>query len=296
MPEPPFGVRRPRPAAGVPPAALADGEAAAKGWLLWLVAARRLGAAADLAVAELAREGPSLCAAVLEAVGSDDDLSRLEPGGDRAPLAERAGLLAGADEPAVAVAAVAALRRALWEALAEALAPLDGAGTAALAERLAWVCDVVAAATLAAEPEISVRDARGDWRAALQRGARGGAPLVLLAVEVDDAERLLAADGDGEAALALALSERAIRAALRPHDVVGSEAGGRLWIVTRDDGRALAARLAAAVADIELRGAALRVSVGLAALPADGADAESLAARADERLFAARAAGVPLAP
>jgi predicted signal transduction protein with EAL and GGDEF domain len=39
-------------------------------------------------------------------------------------------------------------------------------------------------------------------------------------------------------------------------------------------------------------GVPLRAAVGIAACPADAAEAGALAARADERLFAARAAGV----
>jgi GGDEF domain-containing protein len=42
-----------------------------------------------------------------------------------------------------------------------------------------------------------------------------------------------------------------------------------------------------------LRGAPLTVSIGLAASPADGVDRDALVARADEALYAARAAGVP---
>lgn len=296
MPEPPPGVRPPRPVADVPPAALADGEAAAKGWLLGMVAAGTLDAAAELPIAELAREGPALCAAVLRAVGSEAALRRLEPGGELAPLAARAGALVGAREPAASAAAVAALRRALWEALLATVGALDAAATAALSERLACVCDAVTAATLAGDTAaFGVRDARGDWRGAAERLLRDDRPFALLAVEVDDAERLLAADADGEAALALARAERAMRAELRPGDGLGRADGGRLWIVTREDGRALAERLAAAVAAVAApRGAALTVSIGVAAHPDDGADIEAIVARADERLFAARAAGVPL--
>ena len=43
-----------------------------------------------------------------------------------------------------------------------------------------------------------------------------------------------------------------------------------------------------------LRGAPLTVSIGLAASPAGGTDRDALAARADESLYAARAAGVPI--
>lgn len=361
MPEAPFGARRPHPVADVPPAALADGQAPAKGWLLALVSARPLRDAPALPVPDLARDAPALCAAVLRAVGSEAELRRLESGGDLAGLATRAGELAGAGGPAGAVAAVAALRAALWEALTLTMAPLDGPTTAALAERLAFVCDAVAAATLgavapagasaspgavapagasaspgavaspgvvaplraAAPPGASaspgadaspreaaptsgddvasfrVRDARGDWEGAVERLAAGARPFALLAVEVDDAPRLAAADAPG-AAEALARVERAVRDELRPGDVLGREEDGRLWIVAADLGatgaRALAERLADAVAAVApVRGAALTASIGLAASPAGGADRDELTARADESLYAARAAGVPIA-
>ena len=310
MPEAPFGPRRPHPVADVPPAALADGQAPAKGWLLALVTARPLRDAPALPMPDLARDAPALCAAVLRAVGSEAELRRLERGGDLAGLAARAGELAGAGGPAAAVAAVAALRAALWDALTATMAPLDAATTAALAERLAFVCDAVAAATLgvAAAPgapapdddaAFRVRDARGDWQGAVERLAAGGRGFALLAVELDDAPRLAAADAAG-AAEALERVERAVRAELRPGDVLGREEDGRLWIVAAELGatgaRALAERLADAVAAVPpQRGASLTVSIGLAASPADGSDREALAARADESLYAARAGGLPIA-
>ena len=249
------------------------------------------------------------------------------------------------------MAAVAALRAALWEALTVTMAPLDAATTAALAERLAFVCDAVAAATLgaasagaaappagaaprpgvAAAPAAAapgggaprprrrgrrprrgrpaagedavasfrLRDARGDWQGAVERLAAGARPFALLAVEVDDAPRLAAADAQG-AAEALARVEQAVRAELRPSDVMGREEDGRLWVVAAELGaagaRALAGRLADAVAAVQpLRGAPLTVSIGLAASPAGGADRDELTARAEESLYAARAAGVPIA-
>jgi hypothetical protein len=290
MPEAPFGARRPHPVADVPPAALADGQAPAKGWLLALVAARPLRDAPALPMPDLARDAPALCAAVLRAVGSDADLQRIQPGGDLAGLVARAGELAGAGGPAATVAAVAALRGALWEALTVALAPLDAPTTAALAERLAFVCDAVTAATIGgagahagAPPDgaaLRVRDARGDWQAAADRLLADGQPFALLAVEVDDAPRLVAADAEA-AYGAFARLEQAVRGELRPGDVLG-----------RED----AERLADAVAAVApLRGARPTVSIGLAASPADGTERDALTARADESLYAARAAGLPLA-
>jgi GGDEF domain-containing protein len=314
MAEPPFGARRPRPVADVPPATLADGSAAAKGWLLALLARRPLGEAGEVAVADLVREGPALCAAALRAVGSDAALEELQSGG----AAARAGALAGAGDAPATAAAVAALRAALWEALLATMAPLDQATTAALAERLAHVCDLVAAAALAAAPgerpaPFRIHDERRprlvevretSWRGALGRGlglhVRDGVPVSLLALAVDDAPRLLGADHDGAAAEALARAERAVREALAPPSVLGREGDGRSWIVASGLGAgeagALARRLADAVAAAgPLRGAALTVSIGVASCPPEAPDLDVLAARAEERLFAARAAGVPIA-
>lgn len=289
MPEAPFGgARRPRPVADVPPAALADGDAPAKGWMLALLAARPLCDAPALPTAELAAEGPALCAAILRAVGSDGAL------GDLDPLAARAGALAGAADAPATVAAVGWLRGALWESLTAAMAPLDAPTTAALAERLAFVCDAVALAALGGD-DFRVHDARGDWRGAIERHVAAGRPFALLAIEADDAARLTAADPDG-APPELAGVEEAVSGELRPGDVLGREADGRLWIVAAGDGRDLAERVAAVVAaGPPVRGAPLTVSIGVAASPAKGADADVLATRADEALFAARAAGVPLA-
>jgi hypothetical protein len=312
----------PAPVADVPPAAIADGVAPAKAWLLALMAECELRDAPAIPVAELARDAPVLCAAVLRAVGSDAAL-------ELPPAAARAGAMAGAGSPASTVAAVGLLRAALWESLRATMPTLDAATTAALAERLAWVCDRVAAAAVSARwPEpaaISVHDARGrpgagtegsgsgaadaaerpaardaapDWRAAAARFLGDGSAFALLAVEVDDAARLLAADPDG-AASALQRAEDAVRAELRPADVLGREDDGRLWVVAAQLGasgaRALAERLADAVASAAApHGAPLAICAGIAAAPADGTDVDALAAHADEALFAARAAGVPV--
>jgi hypothetical protein len=286
----------PRPVADVPPPPLADGEAVAKAWLLALLARAPLTHAAAVPVPALAAGGPALCAALLEAVGSEAALDRLRPGGDRAALAAGAAALAGAGDPAAAAAAVAALRGALWRALARELRDLDGAATAALAERVAHVADVVTAAVLGGHA-LSADLARAEepWRAAIDRRlAAGGAPFAVLAVEADDAERMLAAGGADAAALDAL--ERAVRDAVGAGATVVRERAGRLWVVaSAEDPRALAGRLAAAAGGAAApHGVPLAAAVGVALSPDDGTDATTLAAHADERLFAARAAGVPV--
>ena len=295
MPDDLNGARVPRPVADVPPPALADGGVVAKAWLVELVAAAPLADVAGMPVGELAERGPALCAALLQAVGSRVALDRLAPGGDRSALAATAGDLAGARDPAGAAAAVAALRRALRAALFRELRDLDAAATAALAERVAHVADVVTAAVLAPPIGTDLASAEEPWRAAVERRLdahrRDGAPFALLAIEAGDAERLLAAGGADAAALDAL--EPAVRGAVRPGDAVVRERAGRLWVLAPGtDGeaaRALAAQIAEAVAAAAApHGVPLQAAIGISGCPADGNDAGALAARADERLFAAR--------
>ena len=133
----------------------------------------------------------------------------------------------------------------------------------------------------------------------VERHGADGEPFAVLAVEVDDAERLLAADADGEALRAITRAEAAVRRAASAADAVVREHPGRLWVVVgiagAGDARALGERVAEAAAEVVLRGAPLTVSIGVATCPEDGGDAATLAAHADEGVFAARAAGVRLA-
>jgi GGDEF domain-containing protein len=250
--------------------------AVAHGWLVRLAAGGSLEEAAALPVAPLAAEGPGLAAAVLRAVGSDAELARLTP------LAAGAGRLAGAATPAAAAHAVAALREAAWSALAAGVPRGDGERAAALARRLGRVGDVLLQAVL--------RGAGASVEERVAARLAGARPFAVVAVEVEGAERLVAAGATG----ALRHARDAARAAAAPHEVAGEE-DGRLWVVCDGDARALAARLTEAVAGAGvLDGAPLRAAAGVATWPDDGADAPALLARADERLFAARAAGVPL--
>ena len=320
MADPTAHRRAPRPVADVPVGSLADGSVVAKAWLVALVETAPLSAAAAVPAAELAAGGPPLCAAVLEALGSEAALDRLRPGGDRAALAARAGELAGAGDAAAAVAAVEALRGAAWESL--------HSDDAALAIRLAHVCATVLEASLAAEPaklepapvpapaarapepEVVIHDARSTgevsepWRAPierrLERQLQDGRPFSVLAMEIDDLDRLLAAATGREVVEAIEAAERAICGVLRPADMLVRERLGRYWLTAPEtdlpSGRTLGQRLADAVtAGASHHGVPLTMSIGLAVAPDDALDAEMLAAHADEGLFAARAAGVRLA-
>ena len=157
-------------------------------------------------------------------------------------------------------------------------------------------------------PSVSASPAMEDrhepWATAVVRRVERllvqGTPVAVLAVDIDGAELLLAADLHGEARSALDRVERALREELRPGDAAVRERDGRLWIIgggtTLEGARALGRRLAnAATTAGTVAGAPLQASIGIAVSPDDGTDAASLVAHADEGVFAARAAGVDLA-
>ncbi len=134
----------------------------------------------------------------------------------------------------------------------------------------------------------------------LERHERDGAPFAVLLVELVDVERLRHAELPGEVARLTGLIETALSNELRPADSLTRENPGRYWLLApetdSDSARALAERLAGAVrGTVSHRGAPLQVAVGIAVCPADGSQAAALAAHADIALFAARAAGRPLA-
>jgi GGDEF domain-containing protein len=145
MPAAPIGRRRPRPVADVPSL---DARELARAWLVELVAAAPLERAAGLPGPGFATQAPRLCEAVVAALSSDAAFADLEPGGAAATVAADAAIVAGADGPAEAVAALEALRGATWDALVEALHRPSPSLLADLADRLAATIATVAAAAL----------------------------------------------------------------------------------------------------------------------------------------------------
>jgi GGDEF domain-containing protein len=133
----------------------------------------------------------------------------------------------------------------------------------------------------------------------LEHHEQDGRPFAVLVAEIDGLDRLLAAQTGREVATALEAAERGLTAELAPTDLVVRERLGRWWLTCPDRGpvpaRELAGRVAAAISGAVLAGVPLAASVGYAVCPPDGQDLETLASRADEGMFAARAAGVPVA-
>lgn len=167
MPPVPPRRRRARP---VPDASidalLTRSEDLAKGWLLALLEDAPLQDAPAILAADLTRDGPRVCEAMLRAVADDVDLRRLEPGGALVPLMARAGALAGAGSPGAVARAVDALQAILWTAVREELRGPDPDLIAALMERLSLVTEVVRGAALergdvsvGGEPPVALRAA-----------------------------------------------------------------------------------------------------------------------------------------
>ncbi|HEX3833507.1 MAG TPA: hypothetical protein VHW04_16130 [Solirubrobacteraceae bacterium] len=327
--------RRARPVADVPIDLLVPrAPDLTKGWLLALVEDAPLHGAPALLGAGLVDEGPQLCEAVLRALADDRELRRLEADGPLRSLATRVGEMAGAGDDAVAaVRAVDALSGVLWAALRQALPADDAELVSELAERLALVCGLLRVAALEhlsasaspradSRPPIGGRPATGPpvgdlaggqathppstdplWLDALEEAVAGadGAPLSLLLVELDDAERVAATESAVAATAAFEHFAQAVRHAVRRQGILVSETDGRAWIIARDTGRseahALAARVAEAVGNgAAWRGAPLIASVGVAVLGEDGHTSDELIDAAEEARFAAAASGTDVAP
>jgi GGDEF domain-containing protein len=355
MPPVPPRRRRARPVADAPiDSLLLRSEELTKGWLLALLEEAPLEEAAGILAADLTRDGPRLCEAVLRALVSDTDLRRLEPAGALRPLAARAGELAGAATPAATSRAVDALQAVVWSAVRDELRRPDPDMVSEVSERLALIGELVRAAALEqpeaviapaaahpepagpgparpgparpaparpgpAEPEAG-RSGSGRstswpgeptqagvadplWVGALDDEIRrsAGAPLSLLLAELEDADRVLAAQAPAAASDIFNRFAGAVRSVVRRQDILVSESEVRAWIIARDTGRggayALGERIAAAVRESDTwHDVPLNASVGVAVLGEDGRSSSELIDAAEEARFAAAANGLHVLP
>jgi GGDEF domain-containing protein len=144
MPPVPPRRRRARPVADAPiDALLPRSEDLAKGWLLALLEQAPLDQAPAILAADLTRDGPRVCEAVLRAIADDTDLRRLEPAGALTPLIARVGELAGATAPAAVSRAVDALQGVIWTAVRDELRSPDPDLVSELTERLTLVAELL---------------------------------------------------------------------------------------------------------------------------------------------------------
>ncbi|MBV9837757.1 MAG: hypothetical protein JO156_06540 [Solirubrobacterales bacterium] len=325
-------LRRPRPVADAPiDALLVRTEELTKGWLLALLELAPLQEASGILAADVTRDGPRICDAIVRALAEEDDLRRLEPGGALELLVSRAGELAGARSLEAGSRAVDALHAVIWSAVREELRRPDPDQLSELSERLGLAIELVRGATLrrhgGERPAAAVADADADadaaveseavadapaaepspegalWVSALEEEIQHcrstGTPLSLLLAELEDATRVAAVEADERAAATFGRFAQAVRSALRRQDILVSETDARVWIIARDTGRAgaqaLGARLASTVREAQpWRGAPMAASVGFAVLGEDGERSGDLIEAAEENRFAAAASGIAI--
>jgi GGDEF domain-containing protein len=274
--------RRARPVPEAPIEALvARAEVLAKGWLLAIVEQEPLSRAGEIAAGEWASEGPRACAAILRALGSDEELERIPAGVGR--LAGSRGL-----DP---------LRAVIWSALRSAWPDAQPDQVWDLGERLAAVVEALRGS--AADEAVAARwpDALSEAIAAARDDRK---PLALLLVELSDADRLIAVETAEEARDVLSRFRAAVRGSLGPRQLALDDGEARVWVLApgaaRGDALARAATVAAGVrAATPWRGAPLIASLGVAMLGADGQDAGSLIAAAEEAMLSAAAGGIEVA-
>ena len=119
----------------------------------------------------------------------------------------------------------------------------------------------------------------------------------MLLAELEDAERMTAAQPRAAARSTFTHFAGTVRGAVRRQDILVSENEARAWIIARDTSRdgavALGERIAAAVRSSAPRvGTPLAASVGVAVFGEDGRTSDELIEAAEEARFAASAAGV----
>lgn len=141
--------RRARPVADAPiDALLARVDDLTKGWLVALLEQLPLGRASSVLAADLARDGPRICDALIRALADDNELRRLGPDGSLEQLASRAGDVCRGADAVTASSAIDALHGVLWSALRGELAGPEPEQVSELAERLSLVIETVRGAAL----------------------------------------------------------------------------------------------------------------------------------------------------
>lgn len=141
-----------RPVADAPvDVLLARADELARRWVIALVGARPLAEMTGVALEQLAREAPALCAQLARALSSNAEFAKLlapagtEGGGD---ALARGDALGARIEPAVATRDVEALRAVVWEAVLGELRDPTARQVADLSDRLAFVCSALLAVQL----------------------------------------------------------------------------------------------------------------------------------------------------
>lgn len=139
------------------------------------------------------------------------------------------------------------------------------------------------------------------WRAnagdALNRSRRDGRSVAILAIDVDRFKSINDTHGHLTGDKLLCAVAKTLVGEVREQEIIGRFGGDEFMIVLegvdRVDAEQFGHRLQAAVDTIDIDGVRVAISLGLAhvAVASDGTDLEQLITRADEALYAAKAAG-----
>ena len=134
------------------------------------------------------------------------------------------------------------------------------------------------------------------FQEALERGIAGdaGSALALATIDIDDFKLINDLHGHPIGDEALRRVSEALRSNVHEHDSVFRVGGEEFAVLmpglTAEEALPVAERLRTAVAGLPFV-LPLRISIGLASWPADGADRDTLIARADSALYCAKGAG-----
>jgi diguanylate cyclase (GGDEF)-like protein len=129
------------------------------------------------------------------------------------------------------------------------------------------------------------------------QASRTGSPLTAALVDLDHFKQINDTYGHGRGDEVLAAAADAMRAAVRESDFVGRYGGEEFLILLPETdlsgGLAAAETVRAAIAAVTLTSVdrAVTASIGVAVLPEDGTDAETLVRNADRALYSAKSKG-----
>ena len=291
----------------------------AKAWLVRLIERASLDEIRELPTERIARELPDLISEIAHSVadgqGDPFDLTKEQ--------AERAAALAtmrGREVQAADVARdVALLQTVLVRALRDEIGDVDPARFADAVEQLVAATGAIQAAALEAHVQSRSRELEsqahtdpltglGNLRA-LQRqlatlldvGKRYGQPFALLLMDIDGLKRINDSYGHQAGDRVLMQVAMSLRRSIRSVDTAARIGGDEFCILLPQQDLKSAAKLAARLATaVEEEVASpgdppVTVSIGVAASPEHGADAESLVDTADRAMYRAKAAGEGIA-
>jgi diguanylate cyclase (GGDEF)-like protein len=292
----------------------------AKQWLVRLIERASLDEIRELPTERIARELPELITGIVGSISEDGDPYNLTK-----DQSERAASLAelrsgGRDARAADVARdVAALQTVLLQALREDLAD-DPAAFAGAVEQLVESIAAIQAAAMEAHVQSRSRELEsqahtdpltglGNLRA-LQRELtnlldvqkRYQRPFGLLLMDIDGLKRINDSHGHQAGDRVLMQVGMSLRRSVRSVDTAARIGGDEFCVLLPEQDLKTAAKLAARLANAieeevaspgEL--ASLSVSIGVAASPEHGDEAESLIDTADRAMYRAKAAGEGIA-